>query len=250
MIAMVIPCFNEALRFNVPLWQDTIRKFDNCYWVFVNDGSTDATSAVLNQLQGERLRILEYATNLGKGEAIRFGLSYILEERFNTDFFLIGFLDADYAFSQNDIKYVLNKSLEKIHLVGEFDVVIGSRVKLAGRDIIRNNLRHYLGRVITTYVCLGWQSAPYDTQSGFKIFRLNRDLNDVINNPFVTKWFFDVELFLRLENLKPLRICELPVMSWHETKGSNIRIKNFYSILIQILQVRFLVKQHLRVEEK
>jgi glycosyltransferase involved in cell wall biosynthesis len=249
MIAVVIPCFNEALRFNVSLWQDTISKFDNYYWVFVNDGSTDATSFVLNTLQGENLRIIEYDSNLGKGEAIRFGLSYILEELPKTDLLLIGFLDADYAFSQNDVKYLLNESLEKIHLVGEFDVVIGSRVKLAGRDIIRDNFRHYFGRIITTFICLGWMSAPYDTQSGFKIFRLNGNFKDAIKNPFETNWFFDVELFLRLENLQPLRICEIPVMSWHETKGSNIRIKNFYSILVEILRVRSLVRQHLRTRK-
>jgi hypothetical protein len=96
-------------------------------------------------------------------------------------------------------------------------------------------------------ICLGWKSAPYDTQSGFKIFRLDDFFKLSIESPFLTRWFFDIELLLRLERMKLLKVWEYPVMTWREIEGSSIRVSNHLSILIQILRIRALVARQSKV---
>jgi len=244
---MIVPCFNEATRMNLHSWGEVINRFGNCYWIFVNDGSTDDTGNLLNQLQGNNVRILDCPTNLGKGEAIRFGFNYVIDALSNIEISRIGYLDADGAFDLFDIESMFFESSEKLRDSSDFDVIIGSRVQLAGRMIDRDKHRHYLGRIISTLICLGWKSAPYDTQSGFKIFRLDDFFKLSIESPFLTRWFFDIELLLRLERMKLLKVWEYPVMTWREIEGSSIRVSNHLSILIQILRIRALVARQSKV---
>ena len=125
-----------------------------------------------------------------------------------------------------------------------YRLIIGSRVKLSGREIERNNLRHYFGRLISTFICLGWEKAPYDTQSGLKIFKLDSSFREAVKLPFKTSWFFDIELILRLDELNSLRIWEVPLMKWEEIGESSIKGTRFTNILRQIITVRSLVKLH------
>jgi glycosyltransferase involved in cell wall biosynthesis len=71
MLAIIVPCFNEAIRFNVSQWQSVVEKFSNCHWFFVNDGSTDNTSLILKGLVGENIHCIDISSNVGKGNAIK-----------------------------------------------------------------------------------------------------------------------------------------------------------------------------------
>ena len=122
------------------------------------------------------------------------------------------------------------ESESKLGEGAKYRTIIGSRVKLAGRKIQRSNLRHYLGRAIATFICRGWALAPYDTQSGFKIFTFDSYFIEAMSRSFVTSWFFDIEIILRLEKMNSLGIWEIPLTEWSEIEGSNIKPINFFLI--------------------
>ena len=242
MIGIVVPCFNEEFRISIKGWIQTINTLgNNCVWVFVDDGSKDRTFEILGELSGPNVKVLRLPTNCGKGEAVRAGLNFcISDDNFNVS--QIGYLDADGAFALSDIIELTQFAETKIDLGSEFTTLIGSRVKLAGRSIQRNFVRHILGRIITTYVCFGWDKAPYDTQSGFKLFRNSSDFRQVIAKKFETKWFFDIEILVRLEAFSNSLVWEYPLLFWHDVASSNIRSKQFILISREIFKIRQIVK--------
>ncbi|MEJ7609165.1 MAG: glycosyltransferase [Bryobacteraceae bacterium] len=94
---MVVPCYNEAQRLD----SETFRRFIECTpdikFLFVNDGSQDATLKVLEQLrQGlePSVTILDKHKNGGKGEAVRDGMLYAFDKQHAE---IAGFWDADLA---------------------------------------------------------------------------------------------------------------------------------------------------------
>src|SRR5512142_766052 len=72
--SIVVPCYNEAQRLNCGAFESALGSDANLEFVFVNDGSKDATGDVLGQLRqraGERAHVLELQQNSGKAEAVR-----------------------------------------------------------------------------------------------------------------------------------------------------------------------------------
>ena len=75
-VAIVVPCYNENARFPVGRVRHFIAK-TSVDFVFVDDGSQDATFEVLESLRRDcpnRISILRQPMNRGKGEAVRVGV--------------------------------------------------------------------------------------------------------------------------------------------------------------------------------
>jgi len=244
MTTLLIPCFNEASRFNVSKWQLIIDSFRQCQWVFINDGSTDNTIQALEQLIGNNVKVLNLPKNLGKGEAIRAGIISVLTSNQPHEPDFIGYLDADGAFNVSDILKMLELAENILGPSNTYCALITSRVKLSGRRIIRSSRRHYLGRIIATFVCFGWETAPYDTQSGFKLFRVSPAFRKIVTKKFRTRWFFDIELLIALEKIAPSEIWEEPLSMWREMEKSKIDSRQYLRVLKEILIIRTLVKRH------
>ncbi len=123
---IVVPCFNEAARLNCAAFENALKVDPMLEFIFVNDGSTDNTIDVLNQLErqvGDRARVLELERNSGKAEAVRAGVLRAFEQ----DAKYIGYWDADLATPLTSIE-LFAKELE----VREVSLVLGSRVRLMG----------------------------------------------------------------------------------------------------------------------
>ena len=80
-ISLVIPCFNEAD--GLPVLFDRLESatqslMANFEWVFVNDGSSDATLEILKAraTQDSRIRIIDLSRNFGKELALTAGLDH------------------------------------------------------------------------------------------------------------------------------------------------------------------------------
>jgi hypothetical protein len=107
---------------------------------------------------------------------------------------------------------------------------MGSRVQLLGRRIERSSLRHYAGRVFATGASLSLGLPVYDTQCGAKLFRPSPALACALEQPFTSRWAFDVELLGRLlrpdTGVPPVaaeRIREEPLLVWSDVPGSKLR---------------------------
>jgi len=141
----------------------------------------------------------------------------------------IGYLDADLSTSLAEFY-----NLHQIMLDRNADIVFGSRIKKADTNIERSFARHLVGRTIATIIDRKLKLGYYDTQCGAKIFS-SAILKQVVNRPFLTKWFFDVELFMRLKKLqKGLTIFEIPLSSWHNVKDSKLNALSFPVVIKEI----------------
>ncbi len=228
---IIVPCFNEADRLDVDAFRRWAADHPVVGFLFVDDGSTDGTRAVLEALQQarpEQFRVLIQARNQGKAEAVRSGMLQLIDEG---DAQIVGFWDADLATpldAIDDFLAVLTKD-------PQIEMAIGARVRLLGRAIERNPARHYVGRVAATVVSNMLGLAVYDTQCGAKLFRVTPRLRDLFKEPFVTRWVFDVEILARWllsrsaaeRDQVEERIVEVALMSWRDVAGSRLTPADF-----------------------
>ena len=124
-------------------------------------------------------------------------------------------------------------------------MVLGSRVKLMGREIERYARRHYLGRVFATAASLILRLPVYDTQCGAKVLRTTERLRTILQQPFRANWTFDVELLARFmwsdpaESLPdPLRtIYEYPLPVWRDVGGSKLSVTDYPRAATDLLTI-------------
>jgi glycosyltransferase involved in cell wall biosynthesis len=243
-LIMVIPCFNESQRLEKSYWDFLIEADKKIRWYFVDDGSTDSTYEQLKEFNANAT-VIRMDSNGGKGEAIRIGLL-----KAQNDFPQvrnIGYVDADMAFNKEEVLNFCRSSIEKIKTEG-IDAVIASRVKLAGRNIERSNFRHFFARVVATILGGFWKEIPYDTQCGLKVFGNTESLKKSLSRPFLTRWIFDIELFMRImkEKKGALALFEQPLHYWREIGDSKVMGMEYWRIARELVLVLRLVRRVLR----
>ncbi len=247
-IIMVVPCYNEKERLPIDYWRKLIQINAEIHWIFVDDGSTDKTSNILERLsEGTGARVVRIDRNVGKGNAILHGFRTGLSQLTDVDY--CGFIDSDGAFSEGDVRRLIGSTLDKM---SEYEVLISSRVALSGRKIDRKIHRHYLGRVIATLLTYSWPNAPYDTQSGFKVFSNSESFQKAILQDCSTKWFSDVELISRIgtENGGKIDIWEEPLMQWRDVNGSSLKKRDSILIIRELIIARRAVRNLVKLMEK
>jgi glycosyltransferase involved in cell wall biosynthesis len=236
-IVVIVPCFNEADRLNLVYFNE-LRTIQNTIWIFVDDGSTDNTSKILKKFSKEiNVVNLRIERNVGKSKAIAYGMNFASREFANIGW--IGFLDSDGAFTSGDVERIIKMT----GTIKRYDAIYTSRVKMAGRNIKRNNARHIVARLITSLFGLVWRDIPYDTQSGFKLYKYSNDYNSILIQPFKTKWFFDIEISIRYLKYKEneINVWEEPVSSWFDISGSKINYRQTFRISFEVIYIFILL---------
>jgi len=231
-VFVVVPCYNESKRLR-PERLVQWASHANASLVFVDDGSTDATADRIERFTGTHVHLLRLPENRGKGEAVRAGMLFALEQ--GADY--VGFLDADLATAPEQLGRF--RSLLAEH--PELDLVIGSRVQLAGNRIERHPLRHLGGRLAAYLAAAVLRLGIYDTQCGAKLWRVRDWTPQLFDAPFSTRWLFDVELFARWTGLRGRRqralILEVALPSWSDVSGSKITLSDMLYVPVGLLKI-------------
>jgi glycosyltransferase involved in cell wall biosynthesis len=212
--SLVIPCFNEAARIGGTLRVTLDYLTANApesELIVVNDGSTDATAAIAREMFSQAkiaTRLLENFPNRGKGAAVRSGLLAAREP--------IG------LFSDADLSTPITETPKLIEPIanGEVDIALGSRA--LDRSLIGVHQpwrREQGGRVFNLLVRVATGLPFWDTQCGFKAFRLDV-CRPILEAARINGFAFDVEL-LFLAHRAGLRIREIPVR-WNHAEGSKV----------------------------
>lgn len=237
-LAVVIPCHDEAKRLDVQAFARHLDAHPQQMLIFVDDGSADDTPSMLEGLgrtHSCQVRILRLPDNRGKAEAVRHGVRVALD----AGPAFVGYLDADLATPLRALE------LLRLDLEAHPDVLLsmGSRVQLLGHRIERRGWRHVLGRVFATMAAATLDLPVYDTQCGAKLFRVTEHTPDVFREPFLTRWFFDVEILARLlgqlgnPELRR-RVRELPLPEWTDIGRSKVRPKDFLLAARDLRRIR------------
>ncbi|MBT0608847.1 glycosyltransferase [Aequorivita echinoideorum] len=243
MIDIIIPCYNEAARFNKKLFFSYLENLEQVHIIFVNDGSTDGTREMLNQIKTESISInektpitiLNLDKNMGKAEAIREGVLFSMQNPKTEN---IAYFDADFSTPLTEITNLYRAMKEDT----KREMILGSRIKKAGSTIERSQMRHYSGRIMATIVNNTILKIPiYDTQCGAKLIT-KRCAEIIFSEPFVSRWLFDIELISRLQvryskkSLKEI-MYEQPLKTWVEMGDSKIRFKDLLRIPYQLFLI-------------
>jgi glycosyltransferase involved in cell wall biosynthesis len=237
---IVVPCYNEEKRLDVASFRNFTSSPHNVTCLFVDDGSTDGTPRLLESLKifdPTKFTMLNLPQNRGKAEAVRQGVLAAIDS--HPDY--IGFWDADLATPLDAIPQFLDVAESR----PELEIIIGSRVKLLGRKIERRRSRHYLGRVFATAVSASLGLDVYDTQCGAKLFRVSPSIKALFQQPFHSRWIFDVEILARLIQArrgKELRqaeqvIYEVPLMEWRDIPGSKLGYSDFVRAAWELFRI-------------
>ena len=229
--SIVIPCYNEAgrigktLRATLDYLADAAPESE---LIVVNDGSTDATASITREVFSNTkiaTRLLENFPNRGKGAAVRSGLLAAQKP--------IG------LFSDADLSTPLGETPKLIEPIanGEIDIAFGSRA--IDRSLIGEHQpwrREQAGRIFNLLVRLATGLPFWDTQCGFKAFRLEV-CRPIIEAARIDGFAFDVEL-LFLAQRAGLRIREIPVR-WNHAEGSKVRfIHDSLRMLREVIALR------------
>lgn len=239
-LTLVVPCYNEAHRLNTEAFRAFLAEEPLVSVIFVDDGSTDGTREMLEPLVrpfATRASVLVQPVNLGKAAAVREGMRKALADRAA----VVGFWDADLSTPLDAVRELLDVLRHR----PDIEWVFGSRVRLMGRSIERRALRHYLGRVFATATSLVLSLPVYDTQCGAKLFRATRELEAVLERPFVSRWVFDVEMISRFATVRRAggggsvagAIYEWPLARWEDVGESKVRGLDFVRAFLDLGRV-------------
>lgn len=209
-LSIIVPAYNEGARLGqtLPVILDYLNKsHPTGELIVVDDGSSDDTEEVAKQsfasAKGINARVIAYQGNRGKGYAVRRGLLAC---------------QAPVAlFSDADLSTPITEAPKLVTPIeqGEFDLTFGSRAldrRLIG--IHQPWRREQGGRVFNLIVRLATGLPFWDTQCGFKAFRMSA-FRPILEAATIDRFGFDVEL-LYVAQLAGLRLKEIPVRWDHK----------------------------------
>ncbi|MEZ5985243.1 MAG: glycosyltransferase [Hyphomonas sp.] len=223
---IVVPCYNETERLDADAFVEFVLRNVGTKFLFVDDGSTDSTLAVLATLQARAPNVIDVLTlpkNKGKAEAVRQGMLHGLRGGAS----YVGYLDADLAAPLSAI-VELKRVVE---VLPEIEVVFGVRQRGLGRKIQRDLHRRIVSGVCAKLARVATGLHLSDTQCGSKLFKSTKALRTALSRPFDAGWLFDVELVLRLigsDRKVRSKFYELPLMQWREIEASKIGPRDVY----------------------
>lgn len=228
--SIVIPAFNESARIPATL-EAVVACIRASGWpaevIVVNDGSTDATAAVVREFarNATEVRLLENPGNRGKGYSVRAGMLQALGE-------VVMFTDSDLSAPIEEAERLFAA------IAGGADIAIGSRWLESGRQTHRQPLyRQFFGRCFNGVVraVMGLHFA--DTQCGFKAFT-RIAAQTVFQLQTIERWGFDPEiLFIALK--RGYRVVEVPVSWAHDERTRMSYLKDGLKMLEEIAIIRW-----------
>ncbi len=227
-LSVIIPAYNEEQEIQASLTtiEAKLRGLGVSYEIIaVNDGSNDQTLAKMTALQGPSVVVLSYASNRGKGFAVKEGM---LRARGRYRLFM----DVDLSTSLDAIGEFL-----ELMRGGDWDVLIGERKsRLLQQKVRQPWIRQFLGGGFIRLSCFCVGRRFRDFTCGFKMFE-HTAAETIFTRQRVFDWSFDTEL-LAIAVEHKLRIAEVPV-DWSHHSGSTVHtFKAVFTSLAGLLKIK------------
>ncbi len=212
-VDVVIPVLNEAhvLEQSIARLYAFLEESFPYDWriVIADNGSTDRTLEIAEQLSMERPRVFHlHLRQPGRGRALRFAWS-------NSDADAMCYMDVDQSTDLRELPRLIDPLYR-----GGYDIAAGSRLLPASR-VSRSLKREIVSRLYNAFLRLALGVGFSDAQCGFKAItrQAAAELLPLAQND---SWFFDTEL-LTLAERHGRSIADLPVV-WSEDDDSRVKI--------------------------
>ena len=223
-LSIIIPTYNEAK--NLPHVIENVRAVHinmEKEIIIVDDGSTDGSRQILEDLEESNIRTYYHSENRGKGCAVRTGLSFVSGD-------IVIIQDADLEYDPKDYPALIQPIVE-----GRTSVVYGSR-RLSKSSV--SYARYLWGSWFLTRIAnLLFSSGLTDLYTCYKVFR-----TDVIQDLDLKCRGFEFcpEVTAKLSH-QHTKITEVPI-SYHPrvfSEGKKIRWHDGLIGLWTLIQLRF-----------
>ncbi|MDE3056030.1 MAG: glycosyltransferase family 2 protein [Verrucomicrobiota bacterium] len=211
-IAAIIPCFNVAPFYECEkVLEGTLHYVDQI--ILIDDGSFDGTEKLLDRFADkhkEKVHLIRFPENRGKGFALLAGMQYAAEEQ-KADILVT--MDGDGQHLPLEIPKLADKVKEGA------DFVVGERkfYKMPFYSKTANI-------IITTLLRFAFFRAPIiDTQSGFRAFSLafaQEIMRKVPGGRYEMEFLC---LLLALQQKRKIASCNIPTIYINKNRGSHFR---------------------------
>jgi len=225
-ISIVLPAYNESKNIKQTLddannFLENSKAFESYEIIVVDDGSTDNTSMILDELKStvNCLKVITHPKNKGYGRALSSG---ILE----TQFPWVLLMDADGQFKLSSLDSMLG-------YFSDYDIISGYRYKR--RDPLGRIL---LGKTYSFLASSLFGLKIRDINCGFKLFRRETlDLEGLKCHAGV----FYTKIFIKTK-AKGYKIKEVPVEHFPRTGGkqTGASLKVVWESISDVFRLKFL----------
>lgn len=232
-VSLIIPCHNEAARLSGEKVLATLKLLgERAETVLVDDGSTDGTGGVIRGIEAKSpaVKTLSLPKNIGKGEAVRTAML----EAAGRGAEYVGFCDADFATPPDGVAEVFaglasDRSAE---------AAIATRNSPESENISRHPLRKVLSYFFSLISSFVLKRRITDSQCGAKFFKNTPNLIKALEEPFISRWGFDVEIIGRLEAAQDeTGTVEVPLKSWREKLPSRLNPLSMVATLFEMAEI-------------
>jgi dolichyl-phosphate beta-glucosyltransferase len=227
-LSVVVPAYNEEVRLGETLPEMLAyleRARPGFEVVVVDDGSADSTRSLAESFAPRGVRTIGFASNRGKGAALRAGVLASRGER-------VLLTDADLSTPIAEVER-LEPELERAELVFGSRAVAGARI-----DRPQSRFRQFMGKTFNLMIRALVAGGIRDTQCGFKL--LDGDTARALFADLLLDGFaYDVEL-LWLARRRGMRVAEVGVV-WNHSPDTRVHlVTDSARMALDILRIRLL----------
>lgn len=226
-LSVIIPAFNEEGRIAKTLTHALdylARQQYQSEIIVVSDGSTDGTTDIVSKLQKENasLKLLDYATNMGKGYAVKQGVKLASGK-------WMLFMDADDSTTIEEI--------ERLWPVSEREkIVFGARIDTAQTRVIQPLKRKIVSRLSNWLIRKALKTDIIDTQCGFKLFEM-KIAKSIFDRLTIYRFGFDMEI-VAIAKANKLNVAVVAV-NWTNVVGSKVRaLRDLKRSLVDLVVIK------------
>jgi len=233
LLSVIVPAYRQekTIQRDLHSIEEALKKIRYDYEIIcVVDGKIDDTFKNAKKISSNKIKVVAYKKNHGKGYAVRYGMV-------RTKGDLVAFIDSGMDLDPSGVSMLLEHMLWY-----NSDVIVGS-IRHSASKVYSYPLKRRIyswGYHLFTKFLFGLRIT--DSQRGLKIFK-KRVLEKVLPRLLVKKFAFDIEMLAVAHRLGFRKIHDGPVvLDGSKLKFSNVNLGTIWNMIIDTLAVFYRLK--------